>query len=203
MYVVALAWLRLSEISNVIAFDAKSRHPQIGVAKVTTASVHPTVAGQSVTIRPIRLSDGVMEDQFVRNLSVETKHYRFLGGVNELLPDELKRLCDVDGRHTMAFVATIREDGHEKEIGVSRYAEGANENVREMAITVADEWQHKGLGQLLATRLVEYAKSHGVKQLYSVDLADNSAMRKLAGELGMSVRSDPDNPNQVIYSLVL
>ena len=170
---------------------------------MTTASVHPTVAGQSVTIRPIHLSDGVMEAQFVRNLSVETKHYRFLGGVKELSPDELKRLCDVDGRHTMAFVATIQEGGHEKEIGVSRYAECSNEDVREMAVTVADEWQHKGLGRLLATRLIEYGKSHGVKQLYSVDLADNSAMRKLAGELGMSVRRDPDDPHQVIYSLVL
>jgi acetyltransferase len=144
-----------------------------------------------------------MEDEFVRNLSVETKHYRFLGGVKELSPDELKRLCDVDGRHTMAFVATIQESGHEREIGVSRYAESSNEDVREMAVTVADEWQHKGLGRLLATRLIEYAKSHGVKQLYSVDLADNSAMRKLAGELRMSVRRDPDDPNQVIYNLVL
>jgi GNAT superfamily N-acetyltransferase len=170
---------------------------------VTTASVHSTVAGQSVTIRPIHSSDGVMEDEFVRNLSVETKHYRFLGGVKELLPDEIKRLCDVDGRHTMAFVATIQEGGHEKEIGVSRYAESSDEHIREMAVTIADEWQHKGLGRLLATRLIEYATSHGVKQLYSVDLADNSAMRKLASELSMSVRRDPDDPNQVIYSLVL
>jgi GNAT superfamily N-acetyltransferase len=203
MYVVVLAWLRLTGIFNVIALDAKSRHLQIGVAKVTTNSVHSIVSGQSVTIRPICSSDGVMEDEFVRNLSVETKHYRFLGGVKELSPDELKRLCDVDGLHTMAFVATIQEGGHEEEIGVSRYAESSDEDVREMAVTVADEWQQKGLGRLLATRLIEYAKSHGVKQLYSVDLADNSAMRKLASELRMSVRRDPDDPNQVIYSLVL
>ena len=170
---------------------------------MTTNSTHSIVAGQSVTMRPIYSSDGVMEGEFVRNLSVETKHFRFLGGVKELSPDELKRLCDVDGRHTMAFVATIHEGGREKEIGVSRYAESSNEDVREMAVTVADEWQHKGLGRLLATRLIEYAKSHGVKQLYSVDLADNSAMRKLASELGMSVRRDPDDPNQVIFSLVL
>jgi GNAT superfamily N-acetyltransferase len=203
MYVVALAGLRLSGIFNAIVLDAKSRHLQIGVAKVTTNSAHSIVSGQSVTIRPISSSDRVMEDEFVRNLSVETKHYRFLGGVKELSPDELKRLCDVDGRHAMAFVATIQEGGHEKEIGVSRYAESPDEDVREMAVTVADEWQHKGLGRLLATRLIEYAKSHGVKQLYSVDLADNSAMRKLASELRMSVRRDQDDPHQVIYSLVL
>ena len=170
---------------------------------MTTANQHAIVAGQSVTIRPMHSSDSAMEDEFVRNLSIETKHYRFLGGVKELLPAELRLLCNVDGQHTMAFVATVQKDGHATQIGVSRYVEGSKENVREMAVTVADEWQHKGLGGLLSKRLIEYARIHGVKQLYSVDLADNSAMRHLANELGMSARPNADEPNQVIYSLTL
>ena len=170
---------------------------------MTTTSQHAIVAGQSVTIRPMHSSDSAIEDEFVRNLSIETKHYRFLGGVKELSPAELKLLCDIDGQHTMAFVATIQKDGREMQIGVSRYAEGSKEGVREMAVTIADEWQHKGLGLMLAKRLAEYARSHGVTQLYSVDLADNSAMHSLAHDLGMSVRRNPDEPNQVIYSLQL
>ena len=170
---------------------------------MTTASENLMVADESVTIRPIQPADSVMEGKFIRNLSVETKHYRFLGGVKELSPAELKRLCDVDGHHSMAFVATVQENGHETEIGVSRYAEGTSDGVGEMAVTIADAWQHKGLGQLLAKRLIAYAKTHAVKRLYSVDLADNSAMRDLAGELGMNVRRDPGDANQVIYSLTL
>ena len=170
---------------------------------MTTASEHPIVAGQSVTIRPMHSSDSAMEDEFVRNLSIETKHYRFLGGVKELSPAELRLLCNIDGQHNMAFVATIQKDGRETQIGVSRYAEGSKENVREMAVTIADEWQHKGLGGMLVKRLIEYARSHGVTQLYSVDLADNTAMRNLAHDLRMSVRRNPDDPNQVIYSLML
>ena len=90
---------------------------------MTTASEHLILANESVTIRSLHPADTVMEDKFVRNLSVETKHYRFLGGVKELSPAELKRLCDVDGRHSMAFVATVQKNGCETEIGVSRYAE--------------------------------------------------------------------------------
>jgi GNAT superfamily N-acetyltransferase len=170
---------------------------------MTTASEHQMVADESVTIRPIHPADSGMEDQFIRNLSVETKHYRFLGGVKELSPAELKRLCDVDGRHSMAFVATLQKNGRETEIGVSRYAECSSDGVGEMAITIADAWQHKGLGQLLLKRLIAYAKTHGVKQLYSVELVENTAMRDFATELGMSVKSDPDDANQVIYSLTL
>src|ERR1700739_486494 len=127
---------------------------------MTTTRAHPGVADESVTISPIHPADSVMEGEFIRNLSVETKHYRFLGGVKELSPAELKRLCDVDGRHSMEFVATVQKDGHETEIGVSRYAECPDEGVGEMAVTIADAWQHKGLGELLVKRLVTYAKTH-------------------------------------------
>ena len=170
---------------------------------MTTASEHLIVADEAVTLRPIQPADSVMEGKFIRNLSVEAKHYRFLGGVKELSPAELKRLCDVDGRHSMAFVATVQKNGRETEIGVSRYAGCSSDGVGEMAVTIADAWQHKGLGQLLVKRLIAYAKTHGVKRLYSVDLADNTAMREFASELGMSAKRDPDDANQVIYSLTL
>jgi len=188
---------------NLSLVCAQSRNLKKGIAAVNTPPDHVIVAGQSVTIRPLRSLDIAIEDEFVRNLSMETKHYRFLGGVKELSPEELKQMCNVDGLHTMAFVATVQENGREVQIGVSRYAEGANENVREMAVTIADRWQHKGLGRLLAKRLIEYARSHGVTQLYSVDLADNSAMRHLADELGMSAKRHADDPNEVVYSLAL
>ena len=168
-----------------------------------TTSEQVTIAGQAVTIRPLHSSDSGIEAEFVRNLSAETKHFRFLGGLRELAPAELTRLCDIDGQHNMAFVATLERDGRETQIGVSRYAEVESGSIREMAVTIADEWQHKGLGRLLATHLIDYARGHGVRQLYSVDLADNTAMRHLANDLGMSARRNDDDSNQVIYSLAL
>jgi len=170
---------------------------------MTTVNTHPVFADKSVTIRPIQPADKAMEGEFIRNLSMETKHYRFLGGVKELSSAELKRLCDVDGRHSMAFVATVKKDGHETEIGVSRYAEYPGEGAGELAVTIADAWQHKGLSQVLLKQLIDYARTHGIKRLYSVELADNSAMRELATEFGMTVSRNPDDMNQVIYSLTL
>jgi GNAT superfamily N-acetyltransferase len=144
-----------------------------------------------------------MESAFIRNLSDETKHYRFLGGVTELPLAELKRLCEVDGSHSMAFIATVQVDGRETEIGVCRYGEGSKDGALEMAITIADAWQHKGLAQLLLGPLIAFARSHGAKQLYSIEFVDNTAMRQLASDFGMSVRNDPDDIKQVIYSLSL
>lgn len=103
----------------------------------------------------------------------------------------------------MAFVATVHQGGREVEIGVARYSPAAGANTREMAVTVSDEWQHRGLGTNLVKHLIETAKLNGVKHLYSMDLADNSAMAALAKDLGMASMRDPSDPRQVIYSLTL
>jgi GNAT superfamily N-acetyltransferase len=136
---------------------------------MSTVSSHPLFGGVSVTIRPNssrrqRSGERVREKPFpgVEALSLPW-------GVNELSPAELKRLCDVDGRHAMAFVATIQRDGHEAEIGVSRYAECSSDGVGEMAPTIADAWRHHGVGQLLMNQLITYARTHGVKKWVSRD----------------------------------
>jgi hypothetical protein len=116
---------------------------------MVTTKLNLTVAGELVTIRPIRVTDAAMEAEFVRKLSPQTKHYRFFGGVRELSPEQVKLFCEVDGHHSMAFVATVQKNGCETEIGVGRYAPNSKADIREMAVTIADEWQHKGLGKLL------------------------------------------------------
>jgi len=161
------------------------------------------IAGETVTIRPIRLTDVAMESEFIHRLSSETKHFRFLAGVRELPAEGLVRLCDVDMKHSMAFVATVRKDGQEVEIGVSRYAPNSHFDVREVAVTIADEWQHKGLGASLMKQLIKTARTQGIKQLYSVNLSTDAAMSALAKELNMTSIRDPSDPNQTIHSLTL
>ena len=159
--------------------------------------------GQSITIRPISSIDADLEVAFIDRLSPMTKHYRFFGGMHHVSAQLLKDFCDVDFDKTAAFIATTQVDGEEREIGVARYAPASSDSAREMAITVADNWQHKGLDSLLAKHLIDFAKSRGIRKLYSIDLADNANMRRLAGDLRMRCRRDPDDAHQVIYTLNL
>jgi GNAT superfamily N-acetyltransferase len=161
------------------------------------------IKNRQVTIRPIRSTDAAMEMEFVRKLSAATKHYRFLCALNELSPAEASRLCEIDGPGSMAFVATVRDNGREVEIGVCRYALGSQSDVRETAITIADEWQDTELAKLLMAHLLDCAKQYGIRRLYTMEFAENQAMRKFALDFGMSVERDPDDASQVIYSLEL
>jgi hypothetical protein len=170
---------------------------------MTTDKTNVLINDRWVTVRPIRSTDFAMEADFVRKLSAATKHYRFFCALSELTPAEVSRFCDVDGPHAMAYVATVRNEGHEVEVGVCRYAPAVKQDVREMAVTIADDWQRTELAKILMQHLAKSAKQHGIHQLYSVELADNQSMRDFALEFGMGAKRDPDDANQVIYSLAL
>jgi GNAT superfamily N-acetyltransferase len=73
----------------------------------------------------------------------------------------------------------------------------------ECAVTVFDEWQHKGLGSSLMKHLIEVARSNGIRCMFSIDSAENQAMKDLAGFLGFHTREDPDDSSQVIHELQL
>jgi hypothetical protein len=106
----------------------------------------PAKDGTAVTIRPIKPEDAELEIEFVRKLSPETKYYRFMNTMRELSPAMVARLTQIDYDREMAFVATLDDDGSEKEIGVCRYAVNPDGESCEFAVVVADDWQGTGPG---------------------------------------------------------
>jgi GNAT superfamily N-acetyltransferase len=65
---------------------------------------------------------------------------------------------------------------------------GADE--AEIALVVEDGWQHRGLGTILLSALLEHAESRGITRFLAYVLADNQRMLRLIGLLGrMTERS--------------
>lgn len=159
--------------------------------------------GTPVLIRPLRAEDREREEAFIRRLSPAARRYRFLGSFREASPALIDQLMDVDFQHRMAFVALLHDDGTLREIGVSRFAAGADEKQCECAVTVADEWQHRGLGVLLMRHLIDVARSNGYKRMVSLDDASNQPMHELADFLGFRREPVADDPARVMHVLDL
>lgn len=158
--------------------------------------------GRHVLIRPLERSDREREYAFIKRLSPESRHMRFLSPLKEPSASMLEQLMDTDGKQRMAYVALVHEDGQLIEIGISRYAATSEEEC-ECAVTVADEWQDRGLGTLLMKHLIRSARLNGFRYMYSIDAASNVPMRDLARSLGFSRRIDPEDSHQVIHRLHL
>ena len=157
-----------------------------------------------VLIRHIRPQDRQAERDFIERLSSQAKHYRFLGGVCHPSEALLSQLTVLDPARAAALVAIeAGDDGDGSLLGVARYGADAEGARCELAVTVADAWQQKGLATVLMQHLIDIARAAGMKALYSVDFADNTAMHDLVRPLGFTTRPDPDEASQVIHELQL
>jgi GNAT superfamily N-acetyltransferase len=159
--------------------------------------------GTAVFIRPIHKPDAALEREFIEHLSARSKRLRFLGAIGTPSDTLVRQLTDFDDRREAAFAALLARDGEKHFIGASRFALGADRKSCECAITVADEWQHKGLGTLLMRHLIDVARERGVREMVSLDAAENPEMRELAEYLGFSREADPLDATQVIHRLKL
>lgn len=159
--------------------------------------------GTPVLIRPLRPEDREREETFIRRLSPAARRYRFLGSFREASPALVDELMEVDFAHRMAFVALLHDNGTLREIGVSRFAATTDERQCECAVTVADEWQHRGLGVLLMQHLIKVARDNGYKRMVSLDDASNLPMCELADFLGFRRESVPGDPGRVMHTLDL
>lgn len=158
--------------------------------------------GTRVLIRPIRAEDREREQEFIDRLSPESRRFRFMDTFKHASPALLDMLVNIDDKTQVALVALVHDNGELREIGVSRYS-ATSDHQCECAVTVADDWHHRGLAVLLMRHLIKLARQNGYKQMISVDAADNEAMHELGDYLGFQRKRDPDDANQIIHTLDL
>lgn len=165
--------------------------------------IEPLKYGTHVLIRPLQEQDREREFQFIKHLSAGSRRSRFLGTFSEADAPLMDRMMDLDYQNRMAYVALVHENGQLLEIGVSRYAATPGAGQCECAITVADEWQRRGLGTLLGRHLIDAARRNGFKTMTSTDLASNYGMHCLARTLGFTSRYPSDGFSEIIHELDL
>src|SRR5690349_19181276 len=141
--------------------------------------------GSAVLIRPVRPVDApLLADGFAR-LSARSRQLRFLTPKTELSPAELRYFTDVDHHDHEALGALDHADG--RGVGIARYIrDAADPQAAEIAVTVIDDWQGRGLGTELVAQLSERARSEGIRRFTALVAADNPAMARLL----RSVRAD-------------
>ena len=150
--------------------------------------------GSTVRIRPICASDAGLIRQFVQSLSFETRYLRFMGAVKELSGHVIDRLIRPDSDREAALVGVATTDGMDHVVGVARYAANPDGDSCDFAIVVADDWQRRGLGSQLLTRLVDMASARGFKRMRGDVLAVNLPMAAFAKAHGFRVTASTDEP---------
>ena len=139
--------------------------------------------GSGVLVRPVRSTDALLLAEGFARLSERSRRMRFLGKKDELSAAELRYYADVDHHDHEALVALDPASG--RGAGVARYVRDADDpQAAEIALTIADDWQGRGLGTELLARLSYRARQEGVCRFTGVVSYDNVPMGMLLRSVG-------------------
>jgi GNAT superfamily N-acetyltransferase len=158
--------------------------------------------GSVVHIREVQPGDApLLADGFAR-VSDESRQLRFLTGKSCLTPAELRYFTEIDHHNHEAFGAVNPVDG--RGLGVARYIRHLDDpQGAEVAVTVIDEWQRRGLGTELLTRLADRARQKGIHHFTGLVAAENVAVAGLLRDTRVGVRVVEREPDVVEYKIDL
>jgi GNAT superfamily N-acetyltransferase len=144
--------------------------------------------GSRVLVRPVRSADALLlADAFAR-LSETSRRMRFLGKKEELSAAELRYYAEVDHHDHEALIALDPASG--RGVGVGRYVRDAGDpGAAEIALTVIDDWQGRGLGTELLARLSYRGRQEGICRFTGVVSAGNVPMGMLMRNVGAAETS--------------
>jgi RimJ/RimL family protein N-acetyltransferase len=137
----------------------------------------------TVLIREVRGPDApLLADGFAR-LSARSRRMRFLSNKKTLSAAELRYFTEVDHHDHEALVGLSPADG--RGAGIARYIRDADDpRAAEIAVTVADDWQGRGLGTELLAQLSNRAREAGICRFIATVSAENTAMTALLSKMG-------------------
>jgi GNAT superfamily N-acetyltransferase len=139
--------------------------------------------GSRIRVRPGRASDRDLLLRGFDRLSPESRYRRFLAATPELTDEMVRYLTQIDHHDHEAMAAFDERTG--EGVGVARYVRrGDRPETAEVAVTVVDAWQRKGVATVLLEVLAGRARAEGITTFTAVLLSSNQEMIDLIDSLG-------------------
>lgn len=138
--------------------------------------------GRTVEIRPTRPEDHAAVVWLFDRLSSENLRLRFFGPSRRAGGQTADRVCVSHTPGHRALLALLAG----QVVGLAEYETGTGPRSAEIALTVADDLHHQGVGTLLLEHLVDRAGQDGITTFTAEALADNHPVLKVFADLGLN-----------------
>ena len=147
--------------------------------------------GRDIMIRPLVSGDRSELAREYEQLSAFSRRRRFFSPPKRLSDSMLDYLTDLDYHDRFALVAYPIDASIWRGIGVARWIRDHTEpSVADAAVTVVDEWQHRGVGTQLLIALVDEAVAQGITTFAADVLWENEPILAPLRALGARIRAE-------------
>lgn len=166
--------------------NARRRRASGDVGGGPCQSAHPSESGflhqlrdgAHVLVRPLMESDREELATRYGQLSAQSRRLRFGSAPDRLSESALDHLVELDYDDRYALAAFMIDEPGTPGVGVARYSrverDGDDDgDVAEVAVTVLDDYQQRGVGTALLNDLVDVARAHGITTLLGTVLWEN------------------------------
>jgi RimJ/RimL family protein N-acetyltransferase len=134
--------------------------------------------GTTIVIRPVGPEDADQLKAGFEHLGAVSRYRRFLTSIDDLSPRQLSYLTHVDhsSHEAIGALDAVTGDG----IGIARYVRDPDDpQLAEVAVTVTDAWQGRGVATALLERLAARARAAGIERIAARMIVGNDAARRL------------------------
>jgi ribosomal protein S18 acetylase RimI-like enzyme len=138
--------------------------------------------GPTLLVKPLRHGDVRTVASVFERLGERSRRARFNGPKPCLSASELRQLASVDRTHH-ALVAYV--EGDPQPVAIARLVRDGR--TADIAFAVADDYQQRGIGTVLAAELMADARAAGITEITALVSSDNPAavtlVRRIANVL--------------------
>lgn len=144
--------------------------------------------GRTYFLRPLRLSDERLLQEFFYSHSPETLYFRYRFHPKRMSREKAQSLVNISKDEGMA-VGIFRRKGPMEEIAaVGRYYLLSQDNAAEVALVVKENHRRRGMARELLQRLVQSARQRGVGRMVAYVLRENQPMIRLFEKCGFALK---------------
>jgi acetyl coenzyme A synthetase (ADP forming)-like protein len=158
--------------------------------------------GSTLRLRATTAGDEQALVDFFEGLSPEARHLRFQGAVR-VDAHLVAPFLGGDDTESLSLVGELVDSGGStRVVAIGTYARLRDPSRAEVAFTVADSMQRRGIGSRLLERLAVHAREEGVARFVAQVLPENLAMLRVFGDTGFEVtRRHVDGVVEVEFEL--
>jgi acetyltransferase len=199
----------LGDADGVIALDARIRIALASAETATRLAIAPYPKqlesdarlrdGTALDLRPVRPEDEPLLVDLFAHMSPEDLRLRFFTPMRRPTHAIAARLSQLDYDRELALLA--EQNG--VALGAARFFADPDNRQAEYAIAVRSDWQGRGIGHLLMSRLIEIARERGIGEFVGEVLRENTPMLEMCRELGFRLAMPPDDPALVLVRKAL
>jgi acetyltransferase len=204
----------LADAGGVVALDARIRVAHAVGPATDRLAIRPYPSeleetltlgdGRTLLLRPILPEDEPSLQATFAQLTPEEVRLRFFVPMRTLSHMTAARFTQLDYDREMALILTDPGiPGKTQLYGVVSLSADPDNDRAEYAIIVRGDMTGMGLGIVLMRRIIDYARSRGIKEIHGDVLSDNATMLKLSRALGFTPSQVPDDPNIIRVTLKL